>query len=107
MRKLTGLTDQLEHYEDPEEGKEPISVTYRTAIAKQLAMLRTKEEEDIFLIFDLGKKLRTNELISELEIDDREFKLVGEAIRTNGPGYIAHYQAQLLRRLKSWEKGEA
>lgn len=105
MKKVTGLNDRLEHYEDIPRDAELMLPTVRQVLIKQVATAAGKpdEPEDTITLYELGVKLKKAPL-DFLEIEDADFKLLAAAVRRNSAQFVTHYQGQMLQKLKAWEK---
>lgn len=107
MKKITGLNDRLEHFEDVPEGAEFLVPLVRQMVVKQLAMAQPRAEkpEDAIRIHDVASLVMRSPL-DNLDLEDEDFQIVQEAAKQNRPGYIGFYQGQLLKRLRSWSEAE-
>lgn len=105
MKTITGLNDRLEHFEDVDANAALTLPTVRLALMRQVATANPRPEkpEEAITLYELGSTIKRAPLAS-LKLEDADFEMLAAAVRANKAGFVAHYQGQLLLKLREWEK---
>lgn len=104
MKTITALDEKLKHWETglPAAAEEGLP-TFRQMYVRQLGASLAKDAEQSIAMFSIGAKIRAAEG-TEVELEDAEFKTLKEKCESNAAQWAAHYQAQVVMKLRECEK---
>ena len=101
MKTLTGLDERLKYFENLPPEAEAKLPTYRGMVKISAGIVASKSPEDAIDLYHIGLKF-SNE--GDVILEDSEFKLLKDACIKNPGNWINQFYAQLLLKIKEWEK---
>lgn len=101
MKKIIGIKEKLSHF-NPDVGKEAEEhlPTFQQMFVSVLGGSPAENGEQAIAMYQFGAKIKDN-AGTDMEVEDAEFKLLKEKCQKNALGWVAHYYAQVLIKLKS------
>jgi len=101
MKKLIGIDEKLTYFTDDVKDELP---TMRALLRAAVGMYAAQGGEQAIELYQLGLKLRMVDNSGTIDIEDAEFKLLKKVCEENPVKWIAHFQGQVLSKLKESEK---
>lgn len=100
MKRLDGLYDKLKHFDEtvPEEMVQNMP-TYRHMFCNVLGGAKPANGDEALALFALGLKIRGT-VTSFVDLENSEFKLLEGKVAENHLGWVAHFLAQVMLKLK-------
>lgn len=102
MKTLKNLDEKpLSFEDDVPESVRATMPTFRKLMKAAIGMTAAKNGEESVDLFQIGLKLAVD---GDVQLEDAEFKLLNEACEKNPAQWIAHYQGQVIIKLRASEK---
>lgn len=103
MKTLTGLDEKLKHFDDtmPEAVANNMP-TFRKMLCNVLGAGQASSGDEALAMFGLGLKIRTATTDS-VGVEDSDFAILKAKVAGNPLGWMAHFLAQVVMKLKEAE----
>lgn len=105
MKTLKGLNSKLQHFDEtlPDQVTSVLP-TFKKMFLNVLGGGQSRDGDEAIEMFALGLKIRSHQG-DDIVLEDSEIRLLREKVATNPAGWMAHFLAQVMLKLKEAEKG--